>query len=284
MEPDFNSRPLTRLGTTTFFLYGLKSQKACEPPCEFSNAGPVNLCGPHVKFVKPPAFQFYPDDFLGGTMHFTDAELGLYMRLLCVQWSAGSLPDDDCELSSYGKGRTSIARVKQKFEKGGDGMLRNARMETERAKQLAFREKQAAYGRQGGRPSKGYEKGSLSKPLANPNPSQSPPSPSPSPSPIKTIAKPAAPRADNEVFDALCWAEGSNPLQIGAQGGRIGRCLKQIRVSSPEVTPQEIKRRANNYKTHFKDATLSADALAKWWARCDLGGKAERQEAQVRFV
>lgn len=91
--------------------------------------------------MKPPAFQLYPDDLIGGTAHFSDAELGLYMRLLCANWSRGALPDDDKELLSYSKGRTSLARVKEKFVKGDDGKLRNPRLELERQKQLEWREK-----------------------------------------------------------------------------------------------------------------------------------------------
>jgi uncharacterized protein YdaU (DUF1376 family) len=34
---------------------------------------------------KPPAFQFYADDFLGGTIDLTTEEVGAYIRLLCFQ-------------------------------------------------------------------------------------------------------------------------------------------------------------------------------------------------------
>ena len=91
----------------------------------------------------PAAFLFFHDDFLGGTSNFTDAEAGLYIRLLCAQWSAGSLPDDDAELLAYGKGGSTTLpqRVRAKFDKGTDGRLRNARLEKERVKQEAWRDK-----------------------------------------------------------------------------------------------------------------------------------------------
>lgn len=105
------------------------------------------------------------------------------MRLLCAQWSEGSLPDDDVELSSYGRGDTSLTRVRLKFKKGEDGRLRNDRMEHERAKQTAYREKQAENGQKGGRPRNPSltQAFSLNNPAGNPN--KSSPSPSPSPSP-----------------------------------------------------------------------------------------------------
>ena len=100
--------------------------------------------------MKPPAFQLYADDFIAGTIKFTDAEIGLYIRLLCAQWSEGSLPDDDVELSSYGKGKTPLARVKSKFQKCDDGRLRNARMEIVRADQDRFRQSRQEAGAAGG--------------------------------------------------------------------------------------------------------------------------------------
>jgi len=129
--------------------------------------------------MKPPAFQFYPDDFLGGTMHFSDAETGLYIRLLCVQWSTGGLPDSDAELASYGKGETQIVRVRSKFSKCDDGLLRNERLEIEREKQEAYRLSRSINGKQGGRPCKPHGKHKVLKTKAQ----ESSPSPSPSPSP-----------------------------------------------------------------------------------------------------
>lgn len=125
--------------------------------------------------MKPPAFQFYVDDFLGGTMHFTDAEVGLYTRLLCVQWSTGSVPANEDELASYGKGGTPIARVIAKFEVGVDGRLRNGRLEHERAKQIAFRERQAVNGSYGGRPPKPKPNPSLTQVVTQTEPRKSSP-------------------------------------------------------------------------------------------------------------
>jgi len=45
---------------------------------------------------KPPAFQFYPQDYLASTRvaEMTLEEEGVYIRLLCYCWSAGSIPKD----------------------------------------------------------------------------------------------------------------------------------------------------------------------------------------------
>lgn len=100
----------------------------------------------------PPAFQFYPDDFLGGTMHMSDAEVGYYVRLLCVQWNAGEagLTDDKEELARYSKGglvEPALNRVLTKFQRCSDGRLRNSRLESERVKQIEYREHQKRAGR-----------------------------------------------------------------------------------------------------------------------------------------
>lgn len=95
---------------------------------------------------SPPAFQFYVGDFVEGTSDMTDSEVGLYVRLLCAQWTRGSLPADNSELARFSHGSGSVEpdlnRVRLKFELGEDGRLRNARMERERQKQLEFRERQ----------------------------------------------------------------------------------------------------------------------------------------------
>ena len=76
-----------------------------------------------------------------------------------------------------------------------------------------------------------------------------------------------APRPRNELFDALCEIEGSNPLEIGRKGGRIAGALRQIKEATPDVTPDEIRRRAANYRETWPTITLTATALATHWAK-----------------
>jgi uncharacterized protein YdaU (DUF1376 family) len=102
--------------------------------------------------MRPPAFQLYADDFISGTSDMTDAEVGLYMRLLCAQWSRGGLPNDIEELLRFSRGSTTLQaeRVKRKFVVGDDGQLRNARLEAEREKQAVWREKSRLGGKKSG--------------------------------------------------------------------------------------------------------------------------------------
>lgn len=99
-----------------------------------------------------PAFQFYVSNFIEGTMDMTDTEVGLYIRLLCAQWSRGSLPNDDTQLMRFSRGATAadLAVVKTKFQLGADGLLRNARMEIVRAEKKSWLKKSRNGGRASG--------------------------------------------------------------------------------------------------------------------------------------
>ncbi len=99
--------------------------------------------------MKAPAFQFYADDFLAGTIDMSPAEVGAYIRLLCYQWSNGSIPADLKKLRRIAGGPVS-PEVLAKFVPVGDGRLANKRLELERQKQAEFREKQRQKGIQSG--------------------------------------------------------------------------------------------------------------------------------------
>lgn len=171
-------------------------------------------------------------------MHFTNEEVGLYIRLLCVQWSVGSLPDDDAELASYGKGGTPIQRVKSKFFKGADGRLRNLRLETERAKQEQFRLSRSRNGKLGGRPHKAGAKLVVSKRKAKKSPPisvsdlRSPPSDLQSP-PVGTESASSAPPPPSSEHTAFIdgWVQNFK-AQFGFDyvfdGGRDGKAVREL--------------------------------------------------------
>lgn len=126
--------------------------------------------------MKPPAFQFYADDFLGGVADMTQAEVGAYILLLCHQWSRGEIPSDQVRASLIAKGKLS-PHVLSKFPDG-----KNIRMEKERQKQAEYRQKQSDKGKASAKAR--LNRGSTAaQPEGLPNGNS--PSPSPSPSPIK---------------------------------------------------------------------------------------------------
>lgn len=92
---------------------------------------------------------------------------------------------------------------------------------------------------------------------------------------LEHVATPAKNR--DEPFEVLCEvAEGSDYREISdAVRGSVNKALSILRrvpdASSPTALAQEIRRRADNWPTHF-DATISAAAIAKHWARLDRPG------------
>ena len=47
---------------------------------------------------KAPAFQLYAADFFMDTIGWSDVEVGIYIRLLLLEWINGPLPDDHKQL------------------------------------------------------------------------------------------------------------------------------------------------------------------------------------------
>jgi hypothetical protein len=106
------------------------------------------------------------------------------------------------------------------------------------------------------------------------------------PPPTKAPKAEPKPRERNPLFDALALAEGNQLDAITKPAASaIAVALSQIRKVSPDVTPAEIQRRADNYRASMPGATLTATALAKHWGRMDdpplqfrVGGGSGRPE------
>lgn len=145
---------------------------------------------------KSPAFQFYPDDFLGsgkvGTM--TPDEVGVYVMLLCLDWNENGFTFDPKKLARWC--RTSRAKFQKAWAAVGecfvekDGRMFNPRLEMERAKQAENRAKKVA-----------AAESRWNAPASAPAmPVECPPIPSPSPVEKQQLsAAPEAPRAPESV-------------------------------------------------------------------------------------
>jgi len=95
--------------------------------------------------AAPPWFKFYPDDFISGTYHMTNEEVGAYVRLLCAQWNRGSIPGSTAVQQRLAGGEISET-VLEKFEADEKGNLRNARLESCREEASVFIEHQRQKG------------------------------------------------------------------------------------------------------------------------------------------
>jgi uncharacterized protein YdaU (DUF1376 family) len=88
---------------------------------------------------KSPAFQFYPKDFLVGVMGMPDEQVGIYIRMLAVQWERGGLPSDPKAIKNLvGSRKPPSQELLEKFPVNENGLRQNPRMEKERQKQEDF--------------------------------------------------------------------------------------------------------------------------------------------------
>ena len=80
------------------------------------------------------------------------------------------------------------------------------------------------------------------------------------------------PRPRNPLMDALALLDATDLAEVTPAGWkRVAKALQEIKLATPGVTPDEIKRRAANYHAQFDGATLTSTALAKHWARMKDG-------------
>lgn len=147
---------------------------------------------------KPPAFQFYADDFLAGTFLMSNEERGLFITLLCRQWTQGYVTSDEMARLSLGMAQPLASHVIAKFKDCGNGEFRNVRMEVERSKQAAFRINRSKSGKAGAEKRWHSHSTAMKQPMAKHS------SPSPSPSTERYIERlPEIPPMSRKDFDAL---------------------------------------------------------------------------------
>jgi hypothetical protein len=76
--------------------------------------------------MSDPGFTFYADNFLGGTIFMSDAQVGKYVRCLCAQKLNGHLSLE--ELKSIAK---DDKKVLEKFKQDSEGRYFNERLQKE---------------------------------------------------------------------------------------------------------------------------------------------------------
>jgi uncharacterized protein YdaU (DUF1376 family) len=170
--------------------------------------------------MKAPAFQFYADDFIGGTVVFSAEDVGAYMRLLCYQWGNGAIPTRK-ELVDRIAGCAVGPDVMAKFPDG-----KNARMEREREKQADYRLQQSAKGKASAQAR--FNRGSTAvQPSGEPEgqPKVNSPSPSPSPSPISNTVTESQPPTPSASADA------SHPWE--GDWKRLGKLFRRRESTKP---------------------------------------------------
>jgi len=83
------------------------------------------------------------------------------------------------------------------------------------------------------------------------------------------------PRPRNELCDALASACGCDPLQMTSSAARTCAVkAAEIKKASPDVTPDEMNRRAQCYRSKYREAALTPAALCGHWAEFGSNGYA----------
>ena len=84
--------------------------------------------------MKDPAFLFYPNDYLGGTMGMTFEEKGAYIELLMMQFNRG-------HMTPHMIGQTVGQiwdKIQDKFIRDENGLWYNERLDVEKEKRKTF--------------------------------------------------------------------------------------------------------------------------------------------------
>jgi hypothetical protein len=243
--------------------------------------------------VNDAWFPCYSNDLLGSMRWkmMSPAQRGGYWQLICWQMQShdGHLDADPARLSALADvdvAAPANALLLEAFPLNGNGRRANLRALEEWNKRKAISGERSKAG------SKGIAKRwqGHSKPITNATTSTSTSTVTSRDTPTATKAGAVKPRARNPLMDALGALEG-NLAEIGrSKWACIAKALATIREVAPDVTPDEIARRAGNYASHFDGAALTATALAKHWARCGAektnrpNGKSGPAEPQRQYV
>ena len=84
--------------------------------------------------AKDPAFLFYPNDWIGGTMGMTLEEKGAYMELLMMQFNRGHMTEHMIGLTIG----HIWDKISVKFIKDSSGLWYNERLEEEKEKRKKY--------------------------------------------------------------------------------------------------------------------------------------------------
>ena len=88
--------------------------------------------------AKDPAFLFYPNDWLGGTLGMTLEQKGAYIELLMLQFNRGHMTKDMIAHVLGQEGGRIFGQIMNKFQVDENGNYFNARLEEEQNRRKSF--------------------------------------------------------------------------------------------------------------------------------------------------
>lgn len=200
-----------------------------------------------TKQKRSPAFQFYPNDFLGSpkVQVMTVEEVGLYWLLLCLDWQQNGFTINEAREFARAKGMDSgrfddaWTRVSRCFVVNSAGSYFNGRLEEERRKQAAWRRKCS----KGGKLSAAKRSKGSSRVVEG---YRNTPSLSPSPTPSLKQKQGARATSDGDAIFAEAWAE--YPKRPGnSKADSYRQWLARVKEGVDPLTMLEGTRRYAKY-------------------------------------
>ena len=91
--------------------------------------------------MKNPAVLFYTSDFITGTLFMTNEEVGVYIRLLCMQHQKGHLSIE--EIKQICRNDNILDPILIHFKKDNNGCYFNERMDIEKEKRNKYSQSRA---------------------------------------------------------------------------------------------------------------------------------------------
>lgn len=245
---------------------------------------------------KLPYMQFFPTDYLVDTAVLSLNAQGAWMRILCALHASETRGTKTwrldawaryigvtCEVATQILDEISEAGVGNVEEANGNVTLTNRRMLTEsitkeqtrlrvESHRNRTRQKEAESACNNGGNASGNANVTPKKSESRSQKSEVIP-----PNPPASAAEEKQPRPRNELLDCLATVGGGSPLEVPPnRWSAVQRCLREIKAVTPDLTAAEISRRAANYRTHFRDAVVTPEALMKHWPMCENASAAEQ--------
>lgn len=115
--------------------------------------------------AKDPAFLFYPNDYIGGTLGMTFEEKGAYIELLMVQFNRGHMTS---HMIAQIVGQIWES-IKSKFVQDENGLWYNERLELEKQRRMNFTESRRNNKEGKNQYTKGHKKGHMTSHMENEN-------------------------------------------------------------------------------------------------------------------
>jgi hypothetical protein len=226
--------------------------------------------------MKLPAFQFYPGDWRKdpGVQSLDYQCRGVWFEILCLMHEstprgllmlAGKPMSDEALARLLGLDLVLVKQILTTLDNHGvssrdpaTGALMSRRM----VRDDDLRKLRKLAGEKGGNPVLLNQKSTTQlKQKSTPSSSSS----SSNNTPQQAAEKKKVQR--EPLIDALATIGGGR-LEEVTNWKTAAYARSQIVAVTPELTVDEIKRRAANYRSHFEGAALTPTALAKHWALC----------------